>query len=122
MNKTILVVDDSSTVRNLVSNMLRENGFDVVEACDGVHALKKLTGKKIHLVVSDFNMPNKDGIAFVGDMKKLPEYKFVPVIMLTTEASDAMKAAGQAAGVKAWMVKPCNLEKLLAGVRKLTMM
>jgi len=122
MSKTVLVVDDSSSMRNLVSMTLSDDGFEVIEACDGRDALKKLSGQKIHLVISDVNMPNMDGITFVTEMKKLPAYKFVPVVMLTTEGSDEKKKAGQAAGAKAWVVKPFQPAQLLAGVRKLLMM
>jgi two-component system chemotaxis response regulator CheY len=109
-------------MRNLVNMTLTDEGFEVIEACDGRDALKKLTGQKIHLVISDVNMPNMDGITFVTEMKKLAPYKFVPVVMLTTEGSDEKKKAGQAAGAKAWVVKPFQPAQLLAGVRKLLMM
>lgn len=122
MSKTILVVDDSASMRNLVNMTLSDDGFEVIEACDGRDALNKLTGQKIHLVISDVNMPNMDGITFVTEMKKLAAYKFVPVVMLTTEGSDEKKRAGQAAGAKAWVVKPFQPQQLLAGVRKLLMM
>lgn len=122
MSKTVLVVDDSASMRNLVNMTLSDDGFQVIEACDGMDALKKLAGQKIHLVISDVNMPNMDGITFVTEMKKLPAYKFVPVIMLTTEGSDEKKRAGQAAGAKAWVVKPFQPAQMLAGVRKLLMM
>ena len=122
MSKTILVVDDSATMRNLVSMTLTDDGFQVIEACDGRDALKNLTGQKIHLVISDVNMPNMDGITFVTALKQLPAYKFVPVVMLTTEGSDEKKRAGQAAGAKAWVVKPFQPAQLLAGVRKLLIM
>lgn len=119
MKKTILVVDDSASMRSLVSMTLTDDGFDVIEACDGRDALKKLSGQKIHLVISDVNMPNMDGITFVTEMKKLASYKFVPVVMLTTEGSAERKSAAQGAGAKAWVVKPFQPAQLLAGVRKL---
>ena len=122
MSKTILVVDDSASMRNLVNMTLNDDGFEVIEAFDGQDALRKLAGQKIHLVISDVNMPNMDGITFVTEMKKLPAYKFVPVIMLTTEGSDEKKKAGQAAGAKAWVVKPFQPAQMLAAVRKLLMM
>lgn len=122
MSKTILIVDDSASMRTLVGMTLTEDGFQVIEACDGKDALKKLEGQKIHLVISDVNMPNMDGITFVTEMKKQAAYKFVPVIMLTTEGGDEKKKAGQAAGAKAWLVKPFQPQQLLAGVRKLLMM
>ncbi|MBU0602614.1 MAG: response regulator [Gammaproteobacteria bacterium] len=119
MAKTILVVDDSSSLRQVVSIALKGAGYDVFEAADGKDALSKLTGQKVHLVVSDVNMPNMDGITFVKEMRKLPAYKFTPVIMLTTENQEAKKAEGQAAGAKAWMVKPFKPDQMLMAVSKL---
>jgi two-component system chemotaxis response regulator CheY len=93
----------------------------VIEACDGADALAKLTGQKINLVVCDVNMPNMDGITFVKEIKQLPNYKFTPVIMLTTESQEAKKREGQAAGAKAWVVKPFKPEELLGAVQKLVL-
>lgn len=121
MAKTIMVVDDSASLRQVVSIALRGAGYDVLEACDGRDALNKLTGQKIHLIVSDVNMPNMDGITFVTEAKKKAEYKFTPVIMLTTEAGEEMKKAGQAAGAKAWVVKPFQPAQMLAAVAKLVL-
>ncbi|HJW04305.1 MAG TPA: response regulator [Azospira sp.] len=119
MAKTILVVDDSASLRQVVSISLKGAGYDVIEAGDGKQALGKLDGQKIHLVISDVNMPNMDGITFVKEMKKLPAYKFTPVVMLTTESQEAKKAEGQAAGAKAWMVKPFAPAQMLNAVSKL---
>ncbi|MFA5626677.1 MAG: response regulator [Thiohalomonadaceae bacterium] len=119
MAKSILIVDDSATLRQVVSIALKGAGYDVIEACDGKDALSKLNGQKIHLIVSDVNMPNMDGITFVQEAKKLPAYKFTPIIMLTTEAGEDKKAAGQAAGAKAWVVKPFKPEQMLNAVSKL---
>ena len=119
MAKTILIVDDSTTLRQVVSIALKGAGYDVLEASDGKDALAKLSGQKVHLIISDVNMPNMDGITFVSEVKKLPAYKFTPVIMLTTEAGEDKKAAGQAAGAKAWVVKPFKPEQLLTAVSKL---
>ncbi|MDO8828351.1 response regulator [Methylophaga sp.] len=121
MAKTIMIVDDSASLRQVVGIALKGAGYDVIEACDGQDALSKLTGQKIHLIVSDVNMPNMDGITFVKAAKQKPEYKFTPVIMLTTEASDEMKQRGQLAGAKAWMVKPFQPSQMLAAVSKLIM-
>lgn len=120
MSKTILVVDDSASVRQVVSMALRGAGHQVVEAVDGRDALNKLSGQKIHLVISDVNMPNMDGITFVKEMKSKPEYKFTPVLMLTTESEESKKAEGKAAGAKAWLVKPFKPDVLLSAVTKLT--
>ena len=121
MAKTIMVVDDSATLRQVVGIALKGAGYDVLEACDGKDALNKLNGQKIHLIISDVNMPNMDGLTFVAEAKKLPNYKFTPVIMLTTEAGENKKSAGQAAGAKAWVVKPFQPPQMLAAVSKLIM-
>lgn len=119
MSKKILIVDDSASLRQVVAIALKGAGYDVVEACDGRDALGKLTGDKIHLVISDVNMPNMDGITFVAEMKKNAAYKFTPVIMLTTEAGDDLKERGKAAGAKAWVVKPFKPDQMLTAVSKL---
>ena len=119
MGKTILVVDDSASLRQVVHLTLESAGYDVVEACDGKDALTKLNGQKIHLIISDVNMPNMDGITFVSEAKKLAAYKFTPIIMLTTEAGEAKKQAGQAAGARAWVVKPFQPAQMLGAVSKL---
>jgi two-component system chemotaxis response regulator CheY len=121
MAKTIMIVDDSASLRQVVSISLRSAGYDVLEGADGADALKKLTGQKVHLIISDVNMPNMDGISLVKEIKKLPAYKFTPVVMLTTESADAKKSEGQAAGAKAWMLKPFNPPQLLAVVQKLVL-
>ena len=121
MGKTILIVDDSATIRQVVGMTLKGAGYEVMEASDGKDALKKLDGKKINLIISDVNMPNMDGITFVKEAKKLASYKFTPLIMLTTESQDSKKQEGQAAGAKAWVVKPFQPEQMLAAVAKLIM-
>lgn len=121
MAKTILVVDDSTSIRQVVGIALKGAGYDIIEAIDGVDALSKMKGKKIHLVISDVNMPNMDGITFIKEVKKLPEHKFVPIIMLTTESQEAKKQEGQAAGAKAWVVKPFKPDQMLTAVSKLIM-
>ena len=119
MAKTIMIIDDSTSLRQVVSIALGEAGYDVLEACDGQDAISKLKGQKVHLMISDVNMPNMDGLSFVKAARLLPAYKFTPVIMLTTEASDAMKQQGQASGAKAWMVKPFQPAQMLTAVSKL---
>jgi two-component system chemotaxis response regulator CheY len=119
MAKTILIVDDSASLRHVVAIALKGAGYDVIEAGDGKEALGKLTGQKVHLIISDVNMPNMDGITMVKEVKKLPAYKFTPIIMLTTESQESKKAEGQAAGAKAWVVKPFKPEQMLAAVSKL---
>lgn len=121
MAKTIMVVDDSLSIRQVVGIALKQAGYDVIEGCDGKDALAKLTGQKVNLIISDVNMPNMDGITFVRELKTRPAYKFTPVMMLTTESQEEKKAQGQAAGARAWMVKPFKPETLLAAVQKLVM-
>lgn len=119
MAKTLMVVDDSASLRQVVSIALKSAGYDVVEASDGQDALNKLDGRKLHLVICDVNMPVMDGISFVRQMKQRPQYKFVPVIMLTTESQEAKKQEGQAAGARAWVVKPFKPDQMLNAVAKL---
>lgn len=121
MAKTIMVVDDSASLRNVVCIALKGAGYDVIEASDGREALSKLTGQKVHLIVSDVNMPNMDGITMVREIKKLPAYKFTPIMMLTTESQPEKKAEGKAAGAKAWLVKPFQPPVLLDAVSKLVL-
>lgn len=120
MSKTILIVDDSSSLRTVVKLALQRAGYAVLEAGDGVQALAALEAAgKVHLIVSDVNMPNMDGITFVTRVKQHPRHRFVPVVMLTTEGQDAKKEQGRAAGAKAWIVKPFNPPQLLDAVAKL---
>jgi two-component system chemotaxis response regulator CheY len=119
MAKTILVVDDSASLRQVVNIALKGAGYEVIEACDGKDALTKLNGQKIHLIISDVNMPNMDGITFVKEAKQKAEYKFTPIIMLTTEAGEDKKQSGQAAGAKAWVIKPFQPAQMLTAVSKL---
>ncbi|WP_085315393.1 response regulator [Derxia lacustris] len=122
MAKTILIVDDSSSLRSLVRMALAREGYTVVEATDGKDALAKLAElPKVNLIVSDVNMPNMDGIAFLTQVKQHPRHKYVPVIMLTTENQNAKIQAGRAAGAKAWIVKPFAPPLLLEAVSKLVL-
>ncbi|MBC3413669.1 MULTISPECIES: response regulator [Pseudomonas] len=119
MAKTILIVDDSASMRQLVRISLASAGHTIIEACDGQDALAKLTGQKVNLIISDVNMPKLDGIGLVKALKARAEYRFTPIMMLTTESEQSKKAEGQAAGAKAWMVKPFQPQQLLAAVEKL---
>jgi two-component system chemotaxis response regulator CheY len=119
MAKTIMIIDDSMSLRQVVGIALGAAGYEVIEACDGRDALAKLNGVKIHLMICDVNMPNLDGIGFLQAKRELPNYKFTPVIMLTTEAGEEKKREGQAAGARAWVVKPFKPEQLLLAVAKL---
>ena len=119
MEKKILIVDDSDSFREVVGTALKRGGYDVITAADGVDALSKLDGGKIHLIISDVNMPRMDGISFVKEVKKMANYKFTPICMLTTESDQSRMAEGKAAGAKAWMVKPFQPPQLLEVVSKL---
>ena len=120
MAKTILIVDDSTSLRVVVKIALMRAGYDVIEAGDGKEGLAALDkAGKVNLIVSDVNMPNMDGITFVTHVKQHPRHKFTPVIMLTTEGQDEKKQLGRAAGAKAWIVKPFNPPQLLDAVSKL---
>jgi two-component system, chemotaxis family, chemotaxis protein CheY len=122
MAKTILMVDDSASLRAVVNIALTGAGYEVIEAGHGKDALDKLArlgGKKVHLIISDVNMPVMDGIEFVTQVKQNPAFKFTPIIMLTTEGQEAAKEKGRAAGAKAWMVKPFNPAQMLGAVSKL---
>jgi two-component system, chemotaxis family, chemotaxis protein CheY len=121
MSKKILIIDDSSSVRTIARTALREQGYEVVEAANGREALEKLSAERVHLVVSDVNMPVMDGISFLKELKSHPTSKFVPVIMLTTEAGQDKKQEGRAAGAKAWIVKPFQPATLVDAVAKLVL-
>ena len=121
MAKKILIVDDSASVRMVARIALRDKGYDVLEAINGRDALDKLAGERVNLVVSDVNMPIMDGISFVKELKGNPATKFVPVIMLTTEAGQDKMQEGRAAGAKAWITKPFQPATLLDAVSKLVL-
>jgi two-component system, chemotaxis family, chemotaxis protein CheY len=121
MAKTVLVVDDSSSLRSLVRMSLTRAGYAVIEAADGKEGLTRLdqATTKVHLIVSDVNMPNMDGISFVRQVKLHPKHKFIPVIMLTTEDEGAKMQQAKAAGARAWLTKPFNPPELLDAVSQL---
>ena len=122
MSKTILIVDDSRSLRTIVNMALTRAGYAVLEAGDGLEALAVLNKTpKVHLIVSDLNMPNMDGFDFVQKVKAHPKHKFAPVIMLTTESNEDKKQKGKVAGAKAWIVKPFLPPQLLEAVSKLIM-
>ena len=119
MAKTILILDDSAPIRQVVGIALRGAGYDVIEAKDGIDGIEKLNGQKLNLIITDVNMPRMDGITFVKEVKKMARYKFTPIIILTTESQDNKKQEGRAAGAKAWVVKPFQPPQLLNAVAKL---
>jgi two-component system chemotaxis response regulator CheY len=114
----ILAVDDSASMRQMVAFTLKGAGHEVVEAVDGVDALAKAKGQKFDLVISDVNMPNMDGITLIASLRAIPEFKFVPMLMLTTESTGDKKQQGKAAGATGWIVKPFNPDQLLATIGK----
>lgn len=116
--KSVLIVDDSSSFRTVVKLSLMKAGYEVVEAVDGQDAVTKLDGKKFHCIVCDVNMPRMDGISFVKHMKTTA-YKFIPVVMLTTESQESKKEEGRAAGVRAWLTKPFQPALLVDTIGKL---
>ena len=119
MAKVILTVDDSASVRQMVSFVLKQNGYDVIEAVDGRDGLQKLSaGPKVDMVITDLNMPNLDGIGMIKGVRQLPSCKFIPIIMLTTESQDARKQEGKSAGATGWIVKPFKPEQLIAVVQR----
>lgn len=118
MSKTILAVDDSASIRQMVAFTLKSSGYEVVEAVDGMDGLEKSKSKTFNLILTDQNMPRMDGLTLVKNLRSLAQYKTTPILMLTTESSDAMKAQGRAAGATGWLVKPFDPQKLIEVVKK----
>jgi two-component system chemotaxis response regulator CheY len=118
MAKTILTVDDSASIRQMVSFTLKGAGYSVIEAVDGADGLEKAKANNVGLVLTDQNMPKMDGLTLIKTLRGLPQYKAVPILMLTTESGDAMKTQGKAAGATGWLVKPFDPPKLLEVVKK----
>lgn len=116
--KTILIADDSDSVRELVSFTLENAGYHVLVGVDGEDALKHLNGVEIDLVLTDLHMPNLDGIGLIKNIRAKPQYQFVPILFLTTESQAEKKEEAKAAGATGWIVKPFVPEKLLATVTK----
>ncbi|MDP2560146.1 response regulator [Psychrobium sp. 1_MG-2023] len=114
----ILVVDDSASIRNMVSFTLKQQQYEIVEAADGKQGLEKAKTGKFDLVITDVNMPVMDGITLCKELRQLPTFKFTPILMLTTESSTDMKMKGKAAGATGWLVKPFNPEKLVATIKR----
>lgn len=118
MGKTIMTVDDSTSIRQMVTFTLKNAAYEVVEAKDGKEALVKSKDAGIDMVLTDLNMPNMDGIELIKNLRADPAYKFVPIVMLTTESQDSKKQEGRSAGATGWIVKPFKPEQLLAVVKK----
>lgn len=118
MNKTILAVDDSGSLRQMLCFTLKSAGYSVVEAVDGQDGLTKARSTRFDLVLTDQNMPTMDGLTLIRSLRALPEYEKTPILMLTTESSDEMKAKGRAAGANGWLVKPFDPRRLTEVVKK----
>ena len=118
MGKTLLIVDDSASMRQLVSFTLKDAGYDIIAAINGKDALSKLGGAKIEMVITDLNMPEMDGIEFIRHMRTKTGYKFLPIVMLTTESQESKKQAGKQAGASGWLVKPFQPAQLIDLVKK----
>ena len=117
MRKKIMTVDDSPTVRQMVGLTLRDAGYDVVEAVDGIDALRRLEQEPVHMLITDLNMPRMDGVGLIKAVRENPVNRFIPIIMLTTESHEQKKQEGKAAGASGWIVKPFKPEQLLGVVR-----
>ena len=118
MSKVIMTVDDSTSVRQMVGFTLKKAGYEVLEAVDGKDAVNKLKDASPHMMITDLNMPNMDGIELIRHVRSKPEYKFMPIIMLTTESKNTKKQEGKAAGATGWIVKPFKPDQLLGVVKK----
>ncbi|HBE71183.1 MAG TPA: hypothetical protein DDW52_23805 [Planctomycetaceae bacterium] len=116
--KAALVVDDSRSMRRMVSAALAESGFDIIEGANGAEALHKAAGRAVSIVITDFNMPVMNGLSLIRELRALPEHRFTPILMLTTESKDSMKAAGRAAGATGWITKPFKPQQLIQVVNK----
>jgi two-component system chemotaxis response regulator CheY len=118
MSKTIMTVDDSASVRQMVAFTLKEAGYGVIEASDGEDALVKLSGCSIHMLLTDLNMPHLDGIGLIRAVRQSPAHKFIPIVMLTTESQAEKKQEGKQAGATGWIVKPFSPLQLIAVIKK----
>jgi two-component system chemotaxis response regulator CheY len=118
MAKTLLIVDDSASMRQMISFTLKDAGYEVIAAGHGKEALTKLGGTKIDMVLTDLNMPEMDGIELIKQLRAKPGYKFIPIVMLTTESHETKKLAGKQAGASGWIVKPFKPDQLLDTVKK----
>jgi two-component system, chemotaxis family, chemotaxis protein CheY len=119
MSKTIMTVDDSASIRQMVSFTLTDAGYQIVEAVDGRDALEKLQMTIVSMLITDLNMPNVDGIELIKSVRQQPQHKFIPILMLTTESQDSKKQLGKAAGASGWIVKPFSATQLVDVVKKL---
>lgn len=118
MSKRIITVDDSSSIRQMVGFTLKQAGYEVVDACDGIDALEKIKRSPVHMALVDVNMPRMDGITLIKHLRADAAHKFIPIIMLTTESQADKKAEGKSAGATGWIVKPFKPDQLTAVIKK----
>ena len=118
MTATILTADDSPSMREMIAFTLQNAGYEVIEAVDGKDALERLSRAPVQMLITDLNMPNIDGIELIRRVRALPQYKYVPIIMVTTESEDSRKQQGKAAGATGWIVKPFRAEQLVAVAKR----
>ncbi|MGD8781796.1 MAG: response regulator [Ignavibacteria bacterium] len=118
MKKTILTVDDSPSIRQMVNFTLKEAGYDVIEASNGKEALNKIEQHDFNMIFTDLNMPVMDGLELIKEVRLKPKYRFIPIIMLTTESQLEKKSEGKKAGATGWIVKPFNPEQLIGVTKK----
>ncbi|HXF93714.1 MAG TPA: response regulator [Nitrospiraceae bacterium] len=118
MAETILIVDDCATTRRLLSVYLRQEGYDLVHAVNGLDALEKLALRSVDLVITDMNMPQMDGVALARALKQDPVFKWIPIVMLTTEGEERERQHGLEAGAAAYLIKPVTQEQLAQEVRR----
>lgn len=118
MSKTILTIDDSASIRQMVSLTLTGAGYTVIEAVDGADGLAKATSNRINAVLTDLNMPVKNGLDFIREFRAHPKSTGVPIVFLTTESDEEMKSQARAAGATGWIVKPFKQDQLLAVIKK----
>lgn len=119
MSKTIMIIDDSVSIRKVLNLTLKSSGYTVIEAEDGQDALARLEGQTVHLIICDVNMPRMDGLSFARAVKAREEFRFIPIIMLTTESGEDKKEEGMEAGVRAWVTKPFQPQQMMSAVTRL---
>lgn len=116
--KTIFLVDDSATILLSISNILAKAGYGVEKAANAAEGLKKFqAGVKVDLLITDLNMPGMNGIEFIKEVRKLPNYRFMPILFLTTESQQSKKVEAKAAGASGWIVKPASADDLLNTIK-----
>ncbi|OHD57162.1 MAG: hypothetical protein A2Y33_09575 [Spirochaetes bacterium GWF1_51_8] len=120
MSNSVLIVDDSVSMRFVVKTTLQNSGLTIVEAVNGIDGLEKLQSHPVQIVISDLHMPEMDGFEFIRKVREMPDYKFIPIIVLTTEANPVLQQEAKKAGASAWVIKPFTSEKLIEVIKKLS--